>query len=338
MERTILVCVRARQLIDWLRQNTLCAVVVLGEGLRALQVARAFKNGGCGRVIVLAQNPNAFTSRDELQGLDYHSTEVLSVSFVRTLISDDCLKRALIVSVGAPWIVKKEILDLFQGRALNLHPGSLPDNKGASATSWAIMNQEVAPRVTLHVMEVGIDTGELILEEELRSGGAQSTVSQVSELADQASERLFSRFFDLMRDPDQELPGAHASVFPRYFPPLSAERNGWLDWNWHGGDIVAFIQAFSDPYDGASTFFQGHRVKIFGARFVEGDVALHPFTRGLVVGISKDVLRLAVLGGELQLNKHEVVGQSVNKIREGDRLHTPQSFLDDAKAFRRKNL
>ena len=329
---------RASQLIDWLRQNTLSAVVVLGEGKSALRVARAFKNESRARVIVLARNQSAFEGIDGLRDLDCHSAEALSVSLIQSLLSDDCLMSAIIVSVGSPWIVNEEVLSIFQGRALNLHPGSLPGNKGASATSWALMNQEDSPRVTLQVMEVEIDAGELILDEELLSGCAASTVSEVSELADQASERLFARFFNLIKNSDQELPGSDTLLLPRYFPPLSAEQNGWIDWNWHGSDIAAFIRAFSQPYDGASTFFRGHRVRIFGARFVEGDVSLHPFTRGLVVGISKDVLRVAVMSGELHVEKFEIIGPSVPKIREGDRLHTPQSFLDDAKAFRRKNL
>jgi methionyl-tRNA formyltransferase len=244
----------------------------------------------------------------------------------------------MIVSVGSPWIVKKEVLDLVQGRAINLHLGSLPINRGASATSWALMNKEPNPRVTLHVMDVGIDTGDLILEEQILATTTASTPSQFSQLADQASERLLSRFFDLISDSDQELPDNDPSVLSRYFPPLSAERNGWIDWKWHGSDIVAFIQAFSEPYNGASTLFQGQRVRLLGARFVEEDEALHPFTAGLVVGMSKDEYRVAVHGGEVHVDKYQVVGPSLNEIREGDRLHTPQSLLDEAKVFRRRNL
>lgn len=330
--------VRAKHLIDWLRQTSLSAVIVLGEGKRALQAATAMERRTGGRIIVVARNPDAFKDLDEPGELECHWTKSLSVSFVRNLLSEDSLRRSMIVSVGSPWIVKKEVLDLVQGRAMNLHPGSLPMNRGASATSWALMNQEPNPRVTIHVMGVGIDTGDLILEQEILSGTTASTPSHFSLLADGASERLLSRFFDLISYSDQELPDTSDHVSSRYFPPLSADRNGWIDWNWHGSDILAFIQAFSEPYNGASNLFQGQRVRVFAARFVEEDVALHPFTAGLVVGMSKDEYRIAVHGGELHVNKYQVVGPSLNEIREGDRLHTPQSLLDDAKMFRRRNL
>ena len=47
-------------------------------------------------------------------------------------------------------------------KCFNFHPGSLPEYKGSGLFSWVIINQERKAGVTLHVMDKGIDTGDII--------------------------------------------------------------------------------------------------------------------------------------------------------------------------------
>ncbi|HAI18073.1 MAG TPA: hypothetical protein DCM10_08685 [Xanthomarina gelatinilytica] len=53
--------------------------------------------------------------------------------------------------------------DEIKGRkCYNFHPGSLPDYRGAGCYSWAIINEEESFGITLHVIDEGIDTGDII--------------------------------------------------------------------------------------------------------------------------------------------------------------------------------
>jgi methionyl-tRNA formyltransferase len=47
-------------------------------------------------------------------------------------------------------------------RCYNFHPGILPDYRGSGAYSWAIINEEKEFGITLHLIDEGIDTGDII--------------------------------------------------------------------------------------------------------------------------------------------------------------------------------
>ncbi len=47
-------------------------------------------------------------------------------------------------------------------KCFNFHPGVLPEYKGAGAFSWVLINKEKKAGITLHLMDEGIDTGDII--------------------------------------------------------------------------------------------------------------------------------------------------------------------------------
>ena len=52
--------------------------------------------------------------------------------------------------------------ELANKRCYNFHPGILPDYRGSGAYSWAIINEETEFGITLHHIDEGIDTGDII--------------------------------------------------------------------------------------------------------------------------------------------------------------------------------
>ena len=58
-------------------------------------------------------------------------------------------------------ILRPDILELFPAGAINLHPAYLPYNRGAFTNVWAIVDGTPAG-ATLHYIDVGVDTGDVI--------------------------------------------------------------------------------------------------------------------------------------------------------------------------------
>lgn len=80
-----------------------------------------------------------------------------------------------IISYGYKHILKKEILDLCPGRAINLHISYLPYNRGADPNFWSFI--ENTPKgVTIHYMDEGIDTGDIIIQEKVQFINRQETL------------------------------------------------------------------------------------------------------------------------------------------------------------------
>ena len=70
------------------------------------------------------------------------------------------------ISIGAAWVFKKSFIDLFNGRLINLHPTRLPQNRGGGIFSWMALRNERTGICLIHQVDVGVDSGNIILFEE----------------------------------------------------------------------------------------------------------------------------------------------------------------------------
>lgn len=71
-----------------------------------------------------------------------------------------------IVSYGYRHILKKELLDRFPRRAVNLHISLLPFNRGADPNLWSFL-EDTPKGVSIHFLDPGVDTGDLLAQREV---------------------------------------------------------------------------------------------------------------------------------------------------------------------------
>ena len=57
------------------------------------------------------------------------------------------------------------MLNLCPGRCINIHPSKLPEYRGPVPTAWAIANGEKEYGISIHLMDEGIDTGDILVQE-----------------------------------------------------------------------------------------------------------------------------------------------------------------------------
>ena len=68
-----------------------------------------------------------------------------------------------LVSYGYKFILKRDVLDFFKGRAINLHISYLPWNRGYYPNFWSFV--ENTPKgVTVHLIDEGVDTGDILVQ------------------------------------------------------------------------------------------------------------------------------------------------------------------------------
>lgn len=103
-----------------------------------------------------------------------------------------------IVSYGYRYIVKPWLLDRFPGRAVNLHISYLPWNRGADPNLWSFL--ENSPKgVTIHLMDPGIDTGRILVQEQISLTKTETLRTSFEKLS-VAIEQLFERNWPLIRE------------------------------------------------------------------------------------------------------------------------------------------
>ncbi len=71
-----------------------------------------------------------------------------------------------LISIHFPYLVPRKVLDLPARGCLNLHPALLPYNRGWHTASWAILDGSPMG-ATLHVMDEGLDTGDIVHQREI---------------------------------------------------------------------------------------------------------------------------------------------------------------------------
>ena len=111
------------------------------------------------------------TGADELIGLCAHlgTSQVLRAAEFRSDHGIELLRNLeldYIICVHFPYVVPKEVLELPAQGVMNLHPAYLPYNRGWHTPTWAILDG-TPYGATLHFMDDGIDTGDIIHQKEI---------------------------------------------------------------------------------------------------------------------------------------------------------------------------
>lgn len=88
------------------------------------------------------------------------SKEKLSLPFVQKINPE------IIISYNYIHIIRKDVIDYVKGNIINLHISLLPWNRGSSPNFWSFMD-DTPKGVTIHFIDEGLDTGDIILQKEV---------------------------------------------------------------------------------------------------------------------------------------------------------------------------
>lgn len=197
----------------------------------------------------------------------------------------------LCVVVAFGQILPKRVLDLPRLGCLNVHASLLPRYRGAAPIHWAIINGERVTGVTTMWMDEGLDTGDMILKEEVEIG-AGDTVGVLHDRLAQVGARLLVGTLELIeegRAPRTPQDGALAT-----YAPLLKPEHEVIDWSWPAQKVVDRVRGMN-PWPVAHTTFRGQRVKVWGAR-VAGAQESVKRPEGLGQGLEPSEVLGSVLG------------------------------------------
>ena len=87
--------------------------------------------------------------------------DVNSKDFSRLLKRYNC---DLFVSMSFDQIFKAHIINMPRHKIINCHAGKLPFYRGRNVLNWVLINDEKEFGITVHYIDEGIDTGDIILQ------------------------------------------------------------------------------------------------------------------------------------------------------------------------------
>jgi len=203
----------------------------------------------------------------------------------------------LIVVVAYGQILPKSVLEIPQYGCINVHASLLPRYRGAAPINKAIIDGETETGVTTMYMDVGLDTGDMLIKR-VTPIGPLETAGEVHDrlalLGREAMEETLRRLCAGTLTAEKQ-----EDALSNYAPMLKKE-DGLIDWERTAAQIHNQVRGL-DPWPGAYTQLRGEVLKIARTAPEAGSGApgtvLAADAAGVRIACGEGVLRV----GELQL-------------------------------------
>lgn len=179
----------------------------------------------------------------------------------------------LICVVAYGKILPQELLDIPKYGCVNVHGSLLPEYRGAAPIQWAVLNGDKKTGVTTMFMNAGMDTGDMILKEEVKIGEDETT----GELWD----RLKMIGANLLIKTVKEIENGTATRTKQpeegTMAPMLSKEMAKIDWkNKTANDIKNLVRGLN-PIMGAYTFLDGKKIKFWKVQTLTENELLEKF-------------------------------------------------------------
>ena len=151
---------------------------------------------------------------------------------------------------------------------LNVHPSLLPKYRGAAPINWTLIRGETKTGVTIMQMDEGVDSGDILIQEETDIGLDENYGELYNRLALQGPSLLLKAIEVIERGESEKKPQDHHLAT---FAPRLKQEDTLIRWESRGIDIVNLIRGLA-PAPGAYTILDGRQMKVFTAQFDNGPI------------------------------------------------------------------
>lgn len=156
-------------------------------------------------------------------------------------------------------ILPKELLDIPKLGCINVHGSLLPQYRGAAPIQWAVLNGDKKTGITTMYMDVGMDTGDMILKEEVEIGDNETTGELWSRLSVIGGKLLV-----------ETLKQIEAGTAPRTkqseeftMAPMLDKQMAKINWEEKTAQEIKNLVRGLNPIMGAYSFLNGKKIKIW---------------------------------------------------------------------------
>ena len=221
-----------------------------------------------------------------------HNLTVLQPEKIKTSETEEQLKKLapdLIVVVAFGQILSKAILDIPQLGCINVHASLLPKYRGAAPIHWSIINGETKTGITTMYMDVGLDTGDMILKEEVSISAKMNTGELHDTLMNIGAKTLLQTIKQIaegsvVRNKQNDAKASYAPLLTK-----ELERTNWL---LPAQEIYNLVRGLN-PWPVAFSIFKGKKLKIWQTKVIDN----------VTIGEIGTVLSLTETGFTVQTGK-----------------------------------
>ena len=233
------------------------------------------------------------------------------------------LKPDVICVVAYGKILPQEFLDIPPKGCINVHGSLLPKYRGAAPIQWAVLNGDKKTGITTMYMDAGMDTGDMILKEEVEIGENETTGELWDRLAKIGGVLLVKTLQQIENGTVQRTKQGDDFTIA----PMLKKEMAKIDWNEKTAQEIKNLVRGLNPIMGAYSFLNGKKIKFWKVEALEmeiyekeecGKVLISDDKNGLFIKSKNGVIKVIEIQGEN--SKRMPIGDFLrgNKINIGD--------------------
>lgn len=200
-----------------------------------------------------------------------------------------------IIVVAFGQILTKEVLDIPRFGCINLHASLLPMYRGAAPLNWVIINGEKKSGNTTMLMDVGLDTGDMLLKDEVEIT-ENMTAGELHDILMVRGGNLLIETIEGIAN--GSLKGIKQEGETCYAKMLS-KNTGKISWNNSALDIHNLIRGLN-PWPIAHTTYKDENMKIYESEVLAENSSKEP---GTILSVNKAGIKVSCKEGILLIKK-----------------------------------
>ncbi|MCM0080093.1 methionyl-tRNA formyltransferase [Geomonas sp. Red32] len=206
----------------------------------------------------------------------------------------------LIVVVAFGQILPKALLDIPKHGCINVHASLLPRYRGAAPLNWCIINGEAETGVTTMMMDVGLDTGDMLLKAVTPIDPDEDTLSLHDRLSKLGAGLLATTIDELAAG---RLVAEKQDDSLTCYAPMLKKEDGQIDWEKDAASIKNLVRGMT-PWPGAFTFVDGKLLKVYRVQTAAGSGK-----PGEVLSANRAGIEIACGSGSIVISELQLEGK-----------------------------
>ncbi len=215
-------------------------------------------------------------------------------------------------------ILPQRVLDIPKYGCINIHASLLPKYRGAAPIQWCIIRGEKVTGVTTMQMNAGLDTGDMLVKEEV--------VISPDDTGETLHDKLATAGVNTIRETLKLIDSGTLTPVPQddslsCYAPMISKVTGCIDFSKSAEEINNLVRALNSyPY--ASTLYSGVRFKVIASKVLEGDFS---GTNGEILDVTKDGILVKCSKDALLITDVQFEGKKkmpVSEFIKGNKIET----------------
>lgn len=233
------------------------------------------------------------------------------------------LKPDVICVVAYGKILPQELLNIPKLGCINVHGSLLPKYRGAAPIQWAVLNGDKTTGITTMYMDIGMDTGDMILKEEVDIGEDETT----GELWKRLSKIGGNLLVETLKEIEKGIAPREKQGNDYTLAPMLNKEMAKIDWENKTAEEIKNLVRGLNPIMGAYTFLNGKKIKFWKVSIATEDELITDnieiMRNGtVIISDQKDGLFIKAKNGILKVL--EIQGENAKKMSIGDFLRGNQ--------------